>query len=68
MKQTQVRMPDEAMALIKRAADFLHTTYSDFMRQAAVKEARIVLGIEPTCPLINPGSQPERKTKESNVT
>jgi uncharacterized protein (DUF1778 family) len=51
MKQTQVRMPDEAIALIQREAAFLHTTYSDFIRQAAVEKARVMLGEEPKLPL-----------------
>lgn len=68
MKQTQIRMPEEALALIQRAAAFLHTTYSDFLRQAGVEKARLVLGEEPRLPVIKEGSRAaDINDKESNV-
>jgi uncharacterized protein (DUF1778 family) len=42
-----VSIPTPARRLLKRAADRRHTSLSAFIRDAAVREANRVLGIEP---------------------
>lgn len=49
--QIQLRTTPEIKALLKQAADYLGQTIADFVRTAAVREAKIILGKPPTLPV-----------------
>jgi uncharacterized protein (DUF1778 family) len=46
-----LRTTKEIKTLIKEAADYLGQTIADFVRTAAVREAKIILGKPPTLPV-----------------
>jgi uncharacterized protein (DUF1778 family) len=57
MTTTPIRWPEEALALVDKAVAFLHSNRSEFVRQAAVEKARLVLGQEPRLPVYKQGSR-----------
>jgi uncharacterized protein (DUF1778 family) len=63
MIPTQIKWQEDALELVLRAKTFVHTTFSDFVRQAAVKEARAALGMEPKLPVFKQGSRVEQQPK-----
>jgi uncharacterized protein (DUF1778 family) len=49
-----IKWPAEAIRIVQKAAEFVHSTFSDFVRQAALEKARKVLGMEPKLPVYTP--------------